>query len=202
MSRAYRDSSGKGLVCGIGIYEPRVLCMADTPEVRKMYRVWNGMLRRAEPKYAERHPTYAGTSVALEFHRFAEFSEWAMQQVGWNGDGFQLDKDLLVRGNRTYSPATCVFLPRAVNVLLTRGNGNRGALPIGVKVFRHTGYSARMKIDGQDTRLGIFKTVGDAFAAYKRAKEENIKRIAELYRCQIDPRAYTALMAYEVEITD
>lgn len=202
MSRAYRDSSGKGMVCGVGIYEPRRLCMTDTPEVLKMYRTWNGMLRRAEPKYAERYPTYAGTSVATEFHHFAEFSEWAMRQTGWDGEGFQLDKDLLVKGNRVYSSATCVFLPKSVNVLLTRGNGNRGALPIGVKVFRHSGFSARMKIDGRDTRLGIFKTVGEAFAAYKQAKEENIKHIADRYRSQIDPRAYAALLAYQVEITD
>ena len=202
MSRAYRDSSGKGLVCGVGIYEPRRLCMTDTPEVRQMYAVWNGMLRRAEPKYAERYPTYAGTSVAPEFHHFAEFSEWAMRQVGWDGEGFQLDKDLLTKGNRVYSPSACVFLPKAVNVLLTRGNANRGDLPIGVKVFRHRGYSARMKIDGKDTTLGIFKTVAEAFAAYKAAKESNIRRIADQYRSQIDPRAYAALLAYQVEITD
>lgn len=202
MSRAYRDSSGKALVCGIGVYEPRRLCMADSPEVRKMYRVWNGMLRRAEPKYAERYLTYAGTSVAPEFHHFAEFSEWAMRQPGWDGDGFQLDKDLLVKGNRVYSAATCVFLPKAINVLLTRGDANRGALPIGVKIFRHHGYSARIKIDGRDTGLGIFKSADAAFSAYKQAKEANIKRIAELYRHDIDPRAYAALLAYQVEITD
>lgn len=202
MSAAYRDSSGYGLVCGIGIYEPRVLCMRDSPEIEKVYRIWNGMLRRAEPKYSDKYPSYAGTSVSAEFHRFADFAEWAMQQIGWGSEGFQLDKDLLVKGNRVYSAETCVFLPKAVNVLLTRGKGNRGALPIGVKVFRHHGFSARLKIDGKDSRLGIFKTVEAAFAAYKVAKEANIKRMAELYRHDIDQRAYDALMAYKVEITD
>lgn len=202
MSRAYRDSTGAGPVCGIGIYEPRVLCMRDSPEIEKTYRMWNGMLRRAEPKYAQRYPTYAGTSVAPEFHHFAEFSAWTMQQIGWDIEGHQLDKDLLLKGNRVYSAATCVFLPKAVNVLLTRGNRNRGDLPIGVKAFRHSGFSARMKIDGVDTSLGIFKTADDAFLAYKAAKESNIKRMAELHRLDIDPRAYAALMAYQVEITD
>lgn len=202
VSRAYRDSTGAGLVCGIGIYEPRVLCMRDSPEIEKSYRVWNGMLRRAEPKYAKQYPSYAGTSVAPEFHRFADFSRWAMQQVGWGVEGHQLDKDLLSKDSRVYSPSTCVFLPMPINVLLTRGDRNRGVLPIGVKATGYGQFFARMKIDGVDTRLGRFQTIDDAFQAYKAAKEANIKRLAEQYKDQIDPRAYAALLAYQVEITD
>lgn len=197
-----RLSSGKGLVRGVGIYDPRVLSMADSPQAARAYATWNHMLARVEQKYTEKYPTYSGTSVAPEFHRFADFASWAMRQVGWDAEGYQLDKDLICKGNRVYSPDTCVFVPKAINVLLTKTEKLRGALPIGVKAQKYERFSARIKIDSQDTYLGTFGTPGEAFAAYKAAKEANIKRLAELYRTQIDPRAYSALMAYTVEMTD
>lgn len=197
-----RVSSGKGLVCGVGIYEPQVLSMADAPHVARVYGVWNHMLTRAEPKYSAKYPSYAGTSVAPTFHRFAEFATWAMDQIGWDLAGYQLDKDLILKGNRVYSPDTCVFVPKAINMVLTKSEKLRGEFPIGVKPQRYGRFSARIKIDSQDTYLGTFSTPGEAFSAYKFAKESNIKRLAELYRLDIDPRAYAALMAYTVEITD
>ena len=41
-----------------------------------------------------------------------------------------------------------------------------------------------------------------AFNAYKEAKEAFVKEQAEKWKSQIDPRAYKALMNYQVEITD
>lgn len=202
MSRAYRDSSGYGLVCGFGIYEPRVLCMRDSPEIEKAYQTWNGMLRRCEQKYVDKYPSYIGVSASEEFRKFADFAAWAFEQPGWGKEGWQLDKDLIVKGNKVYSPSTCVFLPRSVNMLLTKANKLRGDLPIGVKRFRHSQFSARMKLDGVDTRLGIFPSIDAAFQAYKKAKEANAKRIAEMHKEELDPRAYHALVSYNVEVSD
>ena len=50
--------------------------------------------------------------------------------------------------------------------------------------------------------LGVFKTPEEAFQAYKEAKEAFIKSQAEEWKALIDPRAYAALMAYEVLATD
>ena len=50
--------------------------------------------------------------------------------------------------------------------------------------------------------LGTFPTPELAFQAYKIAKEQAIKNMANKWKDQIDPRAYDALMNYQVEITD
>ena len=50
--------------------------------------------------------------------------------------------------------------------------------------------------------LGSFNTELEAFKAYKKAKESFVKEQAEKWKSQIDPRAYEALMSYQVEITD
>ena len=47
-----------------------------------------------------------------------------------------------------------------------------------------------------------FKTELEAFNAYKKAKESFVKEQAEKWKGKIDPRAYEALMNYQVEITD
>ena len=55
---------------------------------------------------------------------------------------------------------------------------------------------------GRKKSLGYFTCPIDAFNAYTAAKEEHIKYMANIYKDQIDPRAYDALMNYRVEITD
>ena len=50
--------------------------------------------------------------------------------------------------------------------------------------------------------MGFFNTELEAFNAYKKAKEAFIKEQASKFKSQIDPRAYNALMNYEVNITD
>ena len=41
-----------------------------------------------------------------------------------------------------------------------------------------------------------------AFYAYKEAKEEYVKAVANKWRNEVDFRVYEALMDYQVEITD
>lgn len=198
-----RESSGKGLVCGIGIYEPRVLCMTETIQTRKAHRMWNSMLQRASAKYVEQRPSYAGTSIDPAFVRFYDFYMWAVDQIGWDADDAQLDKDLLVKGNRVYGPDTCVFLPLRVNSLLIAHASRRGELPVGVTAGRTPGtYEARVRDRGTKIGMGTHRTPEAAFAAYKAGKEALVRVVAEEYRNLIDPRAYAALLAYQVEITD
>ena len=58
------------------------------------------------------------------------------------------------------------------------------------------------KNKGKPEYLGYFNTEIEAFNAYKQAKENYIKELANKWKDQIDPRAYEALMNYTVEITD
>jgi hypothetical protein len=60
------------------------------------------------------------------------------------------------------------------------------------------GFSKRSKTK----HIGYFVTELEAFLAYKEAKEQQIKVVANRWKDQIDPRVYDALMNWEVEITD
>ena len=123
---------------------------------------------------------------------------------GFGNEGFHLDKDLLVKGNKVYSENTCVFIPREINSMLIKRAASRGKYLIGVhwcntnKVF----VAQVRKNKGKSEHLGIFKTEIEAFKAYKVAKEAFVKEQANKWKSQIDLRAYEALMNYQVEITD
>ena len=118
--------------------------------------------------------------------------------------GWHLDKDLLVKGNKVYSEDSCVFIPKEINLVLTKNDTMRGEHLIGVHWNKKaSAFVARVrKNKGKREYLGLFNTEIEAFNAYKIAKEAFVKEQANEWKDQIDPRAYEALMNYTVEITD
>ena len=118
-----------------------------------------------------------------------------------------LDKDILMKGNKIYSPDTCVFVPKNINTLFTKSNKSRGKYPIGVyfnkdrnkfQVNCNTFYNGKT----QQKYLGLYNTIEDAFNAYKQSKEANIKQVADYYKENIPDNLYEAMYNYKVEITD
>ena len=171
----------------------------------KEYVLWHSMLVRCySDKSKKKHPTYEGCEVSDKFKSYEYFYEWCHEQIGFDNDGFELDKDLLTKGNKVYNENVCVFLPQEINSLLVKSTASRGEYLIGVcwhkrdKVFMAT----VSKNKGKQEHLGLFNTELEAFNAYKEAKESFIKEQAEKWKGKIDPRAYEALMNYTVEITD
>jgi hypothetical protein len=162
---------------------------------------WYGMKKRVRD--AKKRPTYEGCTISADFLDFQIFAEWCQHQVGYGNAGWELDKDLLVRGNKMYSPATCVFVPPEINVALTKADKSRGSSPIGVSYKKsHSKYVAQVGIGAVQKHLGLFDTEDEAFAAYKVAKEQFLQELAEQYKGQIDDRAYLALLRYEVSRED
>ena len=152
----------------------------------------------------KKSPTYEGCEVSSKFKSYEYFYEWRNKQIGFDNQGWHLDKDLLVKGNKVYSEYTCVFLPDEINKLLVKSDKKRGKHLIGVYWCKKgKAFKAQVsKNKGKSEYLGSFKTELEAFNAYKEAKESFIKEQANKFKSQIDPRAYNALMNYQVEITD
>ncbi len=147
-------------------------------------------------------PTYKGCEVSDNFKNFQYFAEWCNNQIGFSS-GCQLDKDLLNKGNRVYSEDDCVFLPQELNKLLYRSGKSKGLYPVGVNFHKAANsYVAQISINNETTYLGVYKTVEEAFTVYKMNKEAHIKSIASKYAYCLDPRAYSALLEWEVSITD
>lgn len=189
------------LVYGVGHNDGKDPSQIDG-KATKEYQLWFSMLSRCYADLSFLYaPSYLKCTVSSAFKTYSFFHDWCQQQVGFKQPDFQLDKDILVKGNHVYSESTCVFVPRPLNKLLANCSNKQEDLPTGV-CFRNNRYTARLTIFGKQKPLGGFKTLEEAFQAYKTAKEAHVKHMAELYKADIDPRAYAALMAYQVEITD
>ena len=114
-----------------------------------------------------------------------------------------MDKDLLIKGGKTYSRSSICFLPSDVNKFLTKSNRSRGKYPIGVSYHKSVcKYVASINLEGRLKHLGCFNDQYEAFHAYKLAKEGAAKRLAEKYKNSIDQRAFDALLNFVVEETD
>ena len=191
-------------VHGVGILgtrHPSTINGVNTKE----YEIWYSMLSRCyNDAYKKHRPTYEGCEVSDNFKYYEYFYEWCHSQVGFGNQGWHLDKDLLVKGNKVYSEDSCVFIPQEVNSLLIKHEASRGEHLIGVCwCKRDKAFKAQIsKNKGSPEHLGYFKTELEAFKAYKQAKESFIKEVAEKWKGKIDERAYEALMSYTVEITD
>lgn len=167
----------------------------------KHYVLWKSMLERCYGNSNHKPSvSYKSCSVNGDFKYCTYFYEWCNEQVGFK-DGFNLDKDLLTKGNKVYSESTCVFLPNEINLALSTKKSQRGESLIGVRKTK-TGYQSRCNIRGKNYSLGVFNTEIEAFNAYKQAKESYLKELANKWKDEIDTRAYNALMNYQVEITD
>src|SRR5690606_37673784 len=124
-----------------------------------------------DKKLHQRCPTYSDCEASSEFLFFSKFRDWCQNQIGFNQPTFDLDKDLLEKGNREYHPDKCVFIPRAINSALKTKKRSRRDLPIGVTKKNFSSYAAQLYDSSGKVYLGSFSTPEQAFQAYKHAKE-------------------------------
>jgi hypothetical protein len=172
----------------------------STPE----YNMWIGFMNRCYNKGQRKlNPSYENCLASSRFQNFDHFVEWLYLQVGFNREGWQLDKDILYKGNKVYSEDTCCLVPKEINVVFTHKRRDKGLHPIGVSYkSRLKKYVAQISLDKVVTHLGCFETSENAFAAYKTAKEAYVKTLANKWKGQIDERVYEALMKWEINIDD
>jgi hypothetical protein len=194
-------------------YEPRVCGVGYIGEGQynsryngiraKSYDIWKNILERCYDKSKRyKHPSYEGCYVCEEWLNYQNFAYWyELNYYDCEGENVQIDKDILYKGNNVYSPDTCVFVPRSINVLFIKSDIVRGNLPIGV-VAHNNKFEASCNSYGKSNYLGIYNTPEEAFYAYKEYKEKLIKDIADKYKDQIPYILYEAMYNYKVEIND
>lgn len=181
------------------------------PLQKKEYEAWHDMLKRCFNKnIKEKYATYKEVTCCDEWLLYENFYEWLHNQDNFdkwlNEKNWCLDKDILIKGNKIYSPETCCLVPNDVNVLFTKRDNCRGDLPIGViKQGNKFRVECNNPFDSShDTYLCMCSTPKEAFNVYKEYKEKIIKQVAELEynNDNITKRCYEAMMNYQVEITD
>ena len=183
---------------GIGVYKS-----TKGGKINKNYNTWISMLRRAYcEKHHEKYPTYKDVTVCDEWHNFQNFAKWFEENWKDHMDSsWHLDKDILSEQNKMYSPQTCAFVPHEINTILLKSTIRVGNLPIGVfKVGKK--FQAKINKNGNYILIGYFNTSELAFQAYKIAKEEYIKEVADKWKGLIDPRVYKIMYEHKIKLRD
>ena len=144
------------------------------------YTSWSGMLQRCYSEaYHHKKPTYRGCKVCDEWLIFSNFKRW-MEQQDWQGK--HLDKDLLVTGNKVYSPDTCVFIHRKINSFVTDNSSVRGQYMVGVcwfKQYNKFRADCHNPFTGKQDYLGLFTDELEAHLAWKAKKHEFACQLAD-----------------------
>ena len=187
---------------GVGIFK------TDNKEGRKSkeYHAWTHMSERCyNEKFQEKQPTYKECSVCEEWLNFQNFAKWYNENYyEVEGQVMSLDKDILLKGNKIYSPETCMLVPKNINELFTKRQNHRGNYSIGVGWHKRDNvfYASCSNGNGKNKSLGYYNTILEAFQAYQKYKENLTKQIADKYKDKIPQKLYEALYNYKVEITD
>lgn len=133
----------------------------------KVYDVWNSMMKRC---YDNKRPTYKDCSVSPRWLNFQVFGDWFENNYII---GFELDKDLLIKGNKVYSEETCTFIPQCLNKFIANNRICSADGCSGVTWHkRDKKWVAQISDVDNNTNLhlGYFHKQNDAVDAYKRAR--------------------------------
>lgn len=159
-----------------------------------VYSRWNHMLMRCyNSGYQARFPTYVGCTVCSEWLHLSKFKEWFDANYK---DGLELDKDILVKGNKVYSPDTCCFVPKYINYLqLDSSPCVRELNPANTKGRRSVVYQARVGLQGKSLTK-TFPTQDQAYLWYIQTKTMVVKdqAIKAFLANEINSDVYLALV--------
>lgn len=195
-------------VYGIGFYGVGKYKSRENGIKTNAYKEWHNMFARCYGNYKKRNITYEDCHVCEEWYNFQNFAKWHEENYYIiNDKKMCLDKDILYKGNKIYSPQTCIFVPQRINVLFIKSNKTRGNYPIGVMYNKRDDAFESWISKCNDNKkkqicLGKYNTSEEAFQVYKIEKEKYIKQIADEYKLYIPKKLYDAMYEYEVDMND
>lgn len=168
--------SNKGVVYGVGINDSPCPVRETKTTAGKtvevwgcpFYKVWVQMLYRCySSAYKRKYTHNYESTVCQDWLTFTNFKSW-MEKQDWAGK--QLDKDILIPGNREYSPRACAFVDQHLNKFFNlRRNVEKKTL-IGATKQRGSRYSACITRGGLTVSLGGYETEQDAHFAWLSEK--------------------------------
>lgn len=157
----------------------RIICGVATKDVSDenakknsvAYGCWVRMIKRCYSKrYQIDSPTYSDCSVSGEWLFFSNFLSFHSENYT---NGYHLDKDLLITGNKIYSKESCLFVPPEINTFNNDCRSRRGGLPIGVYLESWTGrYRTSIGVNGKSMQMGRYDDPMSAHKAWYKKKVE------------------------------
>lgn len=189
MSKTNPTGGKERLVFGVGRLDVHPVIINGVRT--RAYRVWFSMLKRCYGKGSSYRRDYEGCSVDPHWHKFSNFKDFYDK---FYFEGAELDKDLLILGNKVYSKEKCVFIPQWLNTFITIRTDKASPYPIGVTAAsKSKKYQAAIKFNGENRHLGLFSDPYDAHLAWYKAKMD----IAYGYKSICDslhPELYNGLI--------
>ena len=160
---------------------------------RRAFGIWCGMIDRVyNEEKRSKYETYSDCIICDEWQNYQIFREWydkEFYQVGT--ERMHLDKDILVKGNKFYSPDTCLIVPQRINMLFLQ-KPNKYNLPSGISPMANNRYRA----DYNGKKVGNYDTLEEAIQAHDNEKRKAIKKVADEYKQVIPDKVYKALLAW------
>lgn len=158
-------------VCPIGKDGKQRMC--------KYYSIWKAMIQRCySPSKQVQCPSYIGCTVCDDWKYFSKFKAW-MEQEDWQGK--ELDKDLLVPGNKVYSPELCIFISSRLNCFIKDFSYIKKDTPVGV-TFSNKAKKYQAQISngqGKVLFLGYYNTAEEAQDVWIKSKIKLAEQLAE-----------------------
>ena len=178
-----------------------VACVGETNTIDKnsnvlpSYRCWYNMIQRC---YNTKHSSYKsygekGVRVCEEWLCYKNFKKWYDHNIYQiEKERVCLDKDILVRNNKMYSPETCIFVPERINLIFEMKD-RKTNLPLGV-CKNGNKYMSRINDNGNVIYLGSFDTPEEAHELYLKERLKIIKQLAKKYKHKIPKKLYDRLI--------
>jgi hypothetical protein len=185
----------RSLIYGVGENDVMI------PEFTKTrtWRTWAGIIRRTDCrdlKWLKSHKSYEGCTLDLRWYKLSAFKEWIEQWEDYQNK--EVDKDILIPGNKIYGPDTCLMVTPIVNKWFMPNPNSSSDLPRGVskanKDCKKPYFSQIKTIFGKKENLGYFWTIEEASASYEKARKEQIQILIET---ETDPRVIKAMLDHE-----
>ena len=168
----------------------------------RIREMWDSVNKRCRQSFWTKRPTYAGTTNG--FAGYPEFVE-TVSKLMCKADlvsleGLELDKDLLSKGKKTYSPSTVMLLPRVINFALSKltpsSKNNTGETGISYRQNKKTqSYTVKVrKSDGKQVNK-TFVTLEAAKRCYLEITSLRWKGYLALYGRSIKSQS---VLAYQI----
>lgn len=179
MIQTYGKSTGfnKKPLNGVGINDaPYITQNQRLGFICPHYRAWSGMIYRGYSEILKaRRPTYEKCSVKEDWRVFSKFLGWSLDNyvAGW-----EVDKDILLVGNKEYSESACCYVPIYINTLLKQKQ-RRGNSVLGV--WKQKERISPYKVVCGGKFLGYFSTEQEAHKTWQWEKASQIEETLAKY---------------------
>lgn len=147
--------------------------------------------------YLQKNPKYRGCTICDEWLNDHEaFYNWVAENYYIiDGEQIDLDKDILVKGNKIYSPKTCIYAPHSINTFYENMIRKPTLLPSGR-------YQMQMQVGGKRVTIGTFDTEEEAKLEFIKHKEAALIAKADLYKDKIPAKLYDSMVNFKLELSD